>query len=121
MTIVKIEALLKQCGGDERPSSTTTVVPPVGRPFKAHVFLRSISTNWRLLVLDSVGDGVTYAHLTADRMSELEARAPAWLKDLIVRWRTPPCAACAAHPNRSMGGRCGTSISLLGCSLRPQR
>ena len=32
MTIVKIEALLKQCGGDERPSSTTTVVPPVGVP-----------------------------------------------------------------------------------------
>jgi len=121
MTIVKIEALLEQCGGDERPSPTTTVVPPVGRPFKAHKFLRSISTNWRLLVLDSVGDGVTYAHLTADRMSELEARAPAWLKDLIVRWRTPPCAACAAHPNRSLGARCGTAVALLGCSLRPQR
>jgi len=120
MTIVKIEALLEQCGG-ESPSRTTTVVMPDGTSFEALVFLRSIATNWKRQVLDSVGDGATYAHLTADRMSQLEARAPAWLKDLIVRWRTPPCAACAAHPNRSMGGRCGTSISLLGCSLRPQR
>ena len=120
MTIVKIEALLEQCGG-ESPSRTTTVVMPDGTSFEALVFLRSIAINWKRQVLDSVGDGVTYAHLTADRMSQLEKRAPAWLKDLIVRWRTPPCAACAAHPNRSLGARCGTAVALLGCSLRPQR
>ena len=120
MTIVKIEALLEQCGG-ESPSRTTTVVMPDGTSFEAHVFLRSISTNWRRQVLDSVGDGVTYAHLTADRMSQLEARAPAWLRDLIARWRTPLCTACAAHANRRVGARCGQKRAQRGCLLWTQR